>query len=218
MQEVVLSAERRAAQGSAVARRLRRAGRVPAVVYGRRQDPIPVVVDGRDLSAALHTEAGLNAIITLQVDGENVTTLAREVQRNPLRGDIVHVDFVRISLTESVEAEVGLEFVGVPVGVKESGGIVETIRNSVMVEALPASIPSHITLDVSGLDVGDVLRVEDLPVLDGVEYLDEADTTLVTVMVPRAAVAEEEVAAEGEALEAEGGEAAPVAAEDAGEE
>ncbi len=203
MSETTLKATIRTALGSAEARRMRRTGSVPAVLYGRESESTSVTVDGRELYAALHTEAGLNAVITLELDGTPVTTLAREVQRHPLRGDITHLDFIRISLTETVEAEVGIDFEGIPVGVRDDGGIVETIRSTVTIEALPTAIPSSIELDITELTIGDVLRVSDLPVIEGVEYLDDPETSLVTVSVPAAIIAEE---AEEELLEGEEGE------------
>jgi large subunit ribosomal protein L25 len=217
--DTTLNAEVRTALGSAESRRLRRTGRVPATVYGREATPQSVAVNARELHAALHTEAGLNAVITLDVSGEQLTTLAREIQRHPLQGDITHLDFVRISLTETVGAEVGIDFEGVPVGVRDDGGIVETIRASVSIEALPTNIPSSIELDISELGIGDVLRVSDLPVIEGVEYIDDPEAGLVTVSVPAAVVAEEELEEElleGEEVE-EGAEPAEAAVEGADE-
>ena len=218
MSDTTLKAEIRTALGSAESRRLRRRGGVPATVYGRESTPQSVFVDSRELHAALHTEAGLNAVITLTVGGDEVTTLAREIQRHPLRGDITHLDFVRISLTETVSAEVGIDFDGVPVGVRDDGGIVETIRSTVNLQALPTAIPSSIALDISELTIGDVLRVADLPEIEGVEYTDDPEAGLVTVSVPAAVISEE---VEDELLEGEEGvegeedsEAADEAAED----
>ena len=222
MEQIDLAADRRAEKGSPAARRHRRQGLVPATVYGRGLDPQSVTVNARELSNALRTEAGLNAIISLAVNGETVTTLAREIQRHPVRGDIIHVDFVQISLTDTVQAEVGLELVGTPLGVRESGAIVETIRNVVLIEALPAAIPSSIVIDINDLDVGDVVRVADLPAMEGVTYLDDEDTGLISIMVPRV-VEEAEPEVEGEELEEgeevpEGEEGAEEAAEEAGAE
>ncbi|MBT8217242.1 MAG: 50S ribosomal protein L25 [Acidimicrobiia bacterium] len=214
MSETNLKAEVRTARGSAESRRLRRTGHVPATVYGRDSEAQSVTVNARELYAALHTEAGLNAVISLDVEGTELTTLAREIQRHPLRGDITHVDFLRISLTEKVDAEVGIDFEGVPVGVKDEGGIVETIRASVNIEALPTAIPSGITLDISELGIGDVLRVSDLPAIDGVEYTDDPEASLVTVSVPAAVVAEVE---DEELLEGEEGEEGEEAAGEAAE-
>ena len=201
--DTTLKASIRIGRGIADARRLRREGGVPATVYGHEAEPKSVTVGGRELFAVLHTEAGLNAVITLDVDGDEVTSLAREIQRHPVRGDITHVDFIRISLTETVAAEVGIDFEGEPVGVRDDGGIIETIRAVVNVVALPTDIPSSIALDISELTIGDVLRVSDLPVIDGVEYTDDPEASVVTVSVPAAIIAEE---AEEALLEGEEGE------------
>ncbi len=193
MDQVTLRAEVGREIGTRPSRRLRRTGQVPAVVYGRDIDTTSVAVNYRDLRAALTTEAGLNALINLDVDGDSVLTVAREIQRHPVRGEIVHLDFVKISLTEAIEAEVTLEFEGVPIGVTRDAGIVETIRNSVLVEALPTDIPSSITLDISELEIGDTLTVSDLAAIEGVTYLDDEESTLVLVGAPRLEEEEEEV-------------------------
>lgn len=203
MSDTTLKANIRTARGSAESRRMRRAGTVPAVVYGRASEAQSVTVSSRELYAALHTEAGLNAVITLDVDGTEITTLAREVQRHPLRGDVTHLDFIRISLTETVAAEVSVDFEGEPVGVRDDGGIVETIQATVNLEALPTAIPSSISLDISELTIGDVLRVSDLPAIEGVEYTDDPEAGLVTISVPAAVISEE---VEEELLEGEEGE------------
>lgn len=213
--EVTLRAETGREPGSRSSRRLRRQGFVPAVVYGKDTEPISVAVNGRELYAALHTEAGLNAIINLEVGKKKLLTMAREIQRHPVRGDVTHVDFLTISLTEKTQVEVGFEFVGEPEGAKE-GGILETIRSSIEVEALPTDIPPSIPVDVSALNIGDTLRVGDLQPIEGVEYLADEDEPIVTVAVPAAVIAEE--VEEGEELE-EGEEAAEGAEEpEAGDE
>ncbi|HEY5578989.1 MAG TPA: 50S ribosomal protein L25 [Acidimicrobiia bacterium] len=202
--EVTLRAETGRQPGSRASRRIRRAGKVPAVVYGKGGDPITVAVDAQDLYRALHTEAGANAIINLAVEGGGTyTTLAREIKRHPWRGSIDHVDFIRVSLTETVVADVMISFEGTPIGVSTDHGIVETIKNSVQVEALPTDIPPAIPIDISGLGIGEVVRVGDLPEMAGVAYLDDPDTMLATVTLPAAEVALEERAAEA-AAEAEG--------------
>lgn len=200
MDQVTLRAEPRTELGSRVGRRLRRSGSVPAVLYGRGIEPLPVAVDRRALYAVLHTEAGANAIINLEVTGTKkpYLTVAREVQRHPVRGEIAHLDFIGISLDEEIHAEVALEFVGLPVGVKRDAGIVETIRTTTEVAALPLDVPGHITVDISEMQVGDTLRVADLPAIKGVRYVDDPDTDLVSVIIPRVAVEPTaEVALEG---------------------
>jgi large subunit ribosomal protein L25 len=118
--------------------------------------------------------------------------MAKEIQRHPFRSEYYHVDFLAISLTEKVNADVLIHFEGEPAGVREGGAIIETLRNSVEIEALPQEIPSFISLDISDLEIGDTAKVSDLPVLQGVDYLDDPDAPVVTVIIPAAVVADEE--------------------------
>lgn len=210
--ELTLRAETGRPTGSRPARRMRGEGLVPATVYGRDGEPVSVAVNARDLYSILHTEAGMNALITLDIEGgANLLTMAKEIQRHPFRSEYYHVDFLAISLTEKVNADVQIHFEGEPVGVREGGAIIETLRNSVEIEALPQEIPSFISLDISDLEIGDTAKVSDLPVLPGVEYLDDPDAPVVTVIIPAAVVAEEEEE-EGLAEGAEGEEGAESAA------
>jgi large subunit ribosomal protein L25 len=193
MEQVTLRARPRTAFGTRPSRRLRRDGFVPATVYGRNSDAMSIAVDGRELYAALHTEAGRNALINVEIDGaSDVLAVAREVQRHPVRGDVIHLDLIQISLDEAIEAEVALEYVGTPIGVREDGGFVEAIATTVGIEALPTAIPGSIVVDIADLHTGDTLKVSDLPAIEGVVYTDDADRPLVTVLLPRA---EEEVEA-----------------------
>jgi large subunit ribosomal protein L25 len=219
MDQVSLRAEVGRETGSGPTRRLRAAGKVPAVVYGRGIDPVSVAVEQRELYAALHTEAGLNAIINLEVDGSAYTTIAREIQRHPWRGEITHLDFLQISLDEAIESEVAIEFTGTPAGATE-GGIVESVQTSVVISSLPTAIPPSIAIDISALNIGDSLKVADLPEIEGVEYVSDPENTLVTVQVPAAVVAEtpEGELLEGEEAEAGGEEAEEGAAEGAAED
>ena len=162
MDQVTLRAEPRTDFGTRPSRRSRRDGTVPAIVYGRGLDAVAVSVGRRELHSALHTDAGSNALINLDLaGGKTLLTVAREIQRHPVRGDIGHLDFINISLDEKIEAEVGLEFLGTPRGVKVDAGIVETIRASVAVMALPMDIPPHIPLDISAMEVEHVVRMLD---------------------------------------------------------
>jgi large subunit ribosomal protein L25 len=219
MDQVSLRAEPRTIAGTRPSKRLRGAGKVPAILYGRGLDPQALVVDRRELYAALHTEAGSNALINLEVEGTKkpYLTVAREIQRHPVRGEVAHLDFISISLDVKIHAEVGIEFHGVPGPVRTEGALVETIRNSVMVEALPLDIPAHIQLDISAMEVGDTLKVSDLGAIVGVEYLDDEDASIVTVIIPR--IVEEEVKepVEGEVVEGEEGLAGEEAAGDEAE-
>ncbi len=213
MQQETLRARRRVTAGSRPARRLRREGLVPAVVYGRGLPSTPVAIDARELHAVLHGEAGLNAVINLEIEDEQpVLTVARELQRDPVRGVITHLDLIQVSLDEPIEAEVALEFIGTPFGVREEGGMVEVIETTVTVSALPTEIPTAIPIDIAELRVGDALKVGDLPEMAGVVYVSDPDHPLVTILAGSLAEAEEE--AEEEA----GEEAAATPAEEAGDD
>jgi large subunit ribosomal protein L25 len=167
-------------------------------VYGSDIDTIAIHVSERDLYTVLHTEAGMNAIIEVDVEGESVLTVAREIYRHPVKGDIEHLDFIQVSLDTEIEAEVAIDFLGIPFGVTEEGGIVQTIQPSITISALPNAIPSSIELDISAMDLHDTLTVADLPQIDGVTYVTEADYAVVTVSLPAAEIVEEPELEEGE--------------------
>ncbi|WP_420612470.1 50S ribosomal protein L25 [Candidatus Spongiisocius sp.] len=193
MSNVILRAETGRQTGTRRSRRLRRRGMVPATLYGQGSESLSIAVSARDLRSALTTDAGLNAVINLQIGEETHTSLARQLQRHPTRGDIIHLDFLKISLTDEVEAVVAIELVGDPAAIREGGGILETIANTVTVRALVTAIPESIQADISGLGVGDTLRLSDLPAPSGVEYLDDPDQPILVVSLPAIALAEEEV-------------------------
>jgi large subunit ribosomal protein L25 len=218
MQQETLRVRKRVSSGSRPTRRLRREGQVPAIVYGRDLDTVSVRVSDRDLYSILHTEAGLNALINLEIeDGGAVLTVAREVQRDPVRGDITHLDFIKVSLDEEIEAEVSLLLVGTPIGVREDQGLVEAIETTLMIRALPTQIPTAVELDIADLSVGDGLKVADLPQIEGVIYLADEEAPLVTILAPTVVEevveevlegleGEEVEGAEGEAPDSEGAE------------
>ncbi len=220
MSQVSLRAQAGRKPGSRESRRIRRTGRVPAVVYGTDVEPIPLDVDSHDLHMALHTESGSNAIISLEIEhGDTLTTMARVIDRHPFRNEYRHVDFITVDLTKTVTAEVALQFDGTPVGVRE-GGVFSPRRTYVQIEVLPTEIPGFIPLDVSEVQIGGSLRIEDLPGLEGVVYLEESDAVIMSVTTPAAEieepVIEEEELLEGEEL-AEGEEAEEGAEEAEGE-
>jgi large subunit ribosomal protein L25 len=208
MQQETLHATKRVTSGTRASKRLRRDGRVPGVVYGSSIEPQAVHVAVRDLYGVLHTEAGLNAIIELDVEGSSILTVAREVQRHPVRGEIAHLDFIEVRMDTEIDAEVSVEYIGVPEGVKEEDGVVETLEASVMISALPGSIPSHIEVNIEHLGVGDTLKIADLPDIDGVTYLADEDHPLLTVVIPAAIVepVDEIDMLEGDEVEGEAGE------------
>jgi large subunit ribosomal protein L25 len=202
MEQLTLRAAERTESGSRPARRLRRAGRVPANIYGRGMNAQAVTVDRKELYTVLHTEAGLNALINVEIEGADaLLTVAREIQRHPVRGEISHLDFIRVALDEAIEADVSLEPQGIPVGVYQDGGFVEAIATMVNISALPMAIPTSIEYDISEMHIGDTMKVSDLPAIEGVEYLDDPDRPVLSVLAPR--VEEEPEALEGEELEGE---------------
>ena len=209
MQQEALRATKRKTAGTRASKRLRRDGRVPGVVYGTDLDTTAIHVSARDLYAVLHTEAGLNAIIEVEFDGESVLTVAREIYRHPVRGEIDHLDFIKVSLDTEIVAEVQIEFAGTPIGTIEEEGILHILEPSVTITALPNAIPSSIALDISTMALHDTLTVGDLPEIEGVTYVSEDDRAVVTVSVPAAEIIEEPVLEEGEEGEelAEGEEA-----------
>ena len=191
--ETNLKAIVREDMGSAESRRLRKDGNIPAVVYGLGMDPLSVAINAREFRNALKTEAGTNVIINLEVGSDNFTALAREIQKHPYRDEYLHIDLIQIDLTQTVEADVQIDFVGIPIGVKEEGGLVQTINSSISISALPTNIPTSIELDISELNVGDNLTATDVSLPEGVELASEDDDSLlVTITLPRAVVEEEE--------------------------
>jgi large subunit ribosomal protein L25 len=208
--DVVLIAEPRAERGTGPAGRLRRAGRLPAVVYGLGGEPTAVTVPTHDLDLIL--ARGVNSLITLRVGSDDQLALARQVQRDPVRGDLVHVDFVRVSVDVAITADVALVLLGEAEGVK-NGGLLDQQVFTLPVEAKPQDIPASIEFDVSHLELGDQLRVSDLTFPAGVLTTLDPDTLLAAVAVPRGLAGQEE--GEGEPGEATEG-PAESGAEDAG--
>ena len=221
MAEVTLVAESGRATGSAESRRLRAAGRIPAVVYGHGAEARSVSVDARDLRHALSGDAGLNQLLSLHIGSETHLALARALQRHPVRHTVLHVDFQIVRRDEVISAEVPLVLIGEAKAVEQERGIVEQLLNFLTVKATPDKIPGHIEIDISGLTVGEGIRVGDLKLPAGATTEVGAEEIVAQGSVTRAAVEEEaaeaEEAAEGEAAAEEGaagpaGEAAPAEA------
>ncbi|HLW16092.1 MAG TPA: 50S ribosomal protein L25 [Actinomycetota bacterium] len=211
MAEVALKAEVRQERGKGPARRLRAAGKVPATVYGRGMDAVAVTVDARELDHTLSTDAGANVLIDLKVGSDTHLTLARALDRHPIRGTILHVDFLKIARDVAITVDVPVHFDGEAKGVKE-GGVLEHHLWQLHVECLPGNVPERINIDVSAMDIGSIIRVSDVRVPDGVTVLNGEEEIIVTCVVPQILKVEEEVPAE-EAVAAEGeeGEAAEAA-------
>ncbi|MGH2784481.1 MAG: 50S ribosomal protein L25 [Actinomycetota bacterium] len=224
--EVTIQAEARPGTGKGVARKLRSVGKVPAVLYGRGMDPLAVAVDRMSLIRAFKTDAGRNVLIDLEVQGDTHLTLARELQRDPVRGTILHVDFLKIARDEAIEVDVPIHIEGEAPGVKE-GGVIEHHIWSVRVSCLPGNVPERMEADVSKMVIGDMLRVGDLRAVEGVTVLTNPEEAVLGVIVPQILKVEEEAPAaeavegvEGEAAAegAEGEEAAPAEGAEGGKE
>jgi large subunit ribosomal protein L25 len=210
MEEVALAAETGRPTGSAAARRLRATGKIPAVLYGHGIDPQALVVDGRQLRLALNQEAGLNALLTLDVGGQSHLAMARQLQRHPVRGTVDHVDFVIVRRDEIVSAEVPVHLVGEATAVNRADGLVEQQVFTLTVLATPGNIPTSIEVDISGLTIGDAIRVGDLPLPAGVTTEIDPEEPVVAGQASRVAADIEEAEAAEPAVD----EAAPVGADE----
>ena len=208
---VPLQGRVRPARGKGPARQARRDGEIPGVMYGSGETPVALAVPRREFDLAMKTAKGSNVIVGLALDGgAPQTAIIREVQRDPISHDILHLDFHHISLTETVKVEVVVHLVGVPDGVKNGGGVLEHISRTIEIECLPTEIPGHLEADVSALGIGDSIHVSDL-VVDKGTVLTDADVTIATVVPPTKAVeaipgeaaakAEPEVIAKGKPTE-----------------
>jgi large subunit ribosomal protein L25 len=185
--------------GKGGARKARAAGQIPAVLYGHGETPIPVAIGSRDFEIALHKHEGGNPIVNLALAGSEYTALIRAVQYDPVTHAILHLDFQHISLTETVEVKVALHFEGLAIGVKDGGGILESIMRDVEVRCLPTAIPPSISVDVSRLNIGDSIHVSEL-VVPNVVILTDPTAAIVTVVPPT--VMEEKPAEEAAVAEA----------------
>lgn len=190
MANATLAAELRTETGKGVARKLRAAGRVPAVIYGHNREPQSLTVDGRELGRLLDKITAGSTVVELAVDGKTARTLIREIQRHPVKRTLVHVDFQELVAGEKVTVQCPLVFVGTPEGVRNQGGIFEEILREVSISVDPASIPNHIDVDVSKLTIGHPIHVRDLTLPAGVTVLDDADLTVCAVAGTRAEASE----------------------------
>lgn len=194
-----LNAEKRDATGKGVARKLRAAGRLPAVVYGQGEEALAITLDAAETEYLFHNISVENTIVDLTVEGEGASfqTLVREIQVHPFRPDVLHVDFYRLQKGVKVDVEIPVHLNGVPKGVKSGGGVLQQVIHELPVSVIPAKIPESFEIDVSALEVGDSIHVSDLELPDGVEEIGlDPERTICTVLVPRAEPAEGEEEAE----------------------
>ena len=196
--DIVVEAQERSDLGKNASRRLRKDGGVPGVVYGLDRPPFPVGIGARRIEEVLKLETGRNTIFTMSLTGQDRSraVMIKALQRDPVTERLVHVDFIRVDLAKSVRVSVPLRLLGIAEGVKTEGGILEFVLRQVEVECLPSDIPEHIDLDVSALHLNQHLSVKDLPVRERVTILDDPDSIVCVVAVPKeeAAPVVEEVA------------------------
>jgi large subunit ribosomal protein L25 len=190
------------------ARRVRRDGKIPAVIYGAGKDSMSISVDPRVVSRILNSETGHNTIFDLSLGGEKTKAMIVDWQYEPIKGSLLHIDLKRIALDKVLKVSVPIFLVGEAAGVKQEGGIMEQMLREVDIECLPADIPSHIDADVSQLTFGKVLRVSDLPHSEKLKFLTDANLPVAhitsvkeeVVATPDAAAADAATPAEPEVI------------------
>lgn len=195
--QVTLTAETRTELGKGPTGRLRRTGRVPGIVYGFEVEPTAVHVDALELYHALHTEAGRNVMIRLELDGDTTLVFARDLQIHPIRQEVVHVDFLAVDRNAQVSVEVPVHLTGED-ETADDDGVLNQVLYTVPIAVKPLDVPNYLELDVTGMGIGDVKRVEDLTLPPGADFEIEPERTVVTVNAP---ISEDEL----ETLEAEVG-------------
>ncbi len=216
MADLILKTDTTRELGTRPSRRLRREGRVPGVVYGMGGDSVAVAVDARDLWSVLNTDAGLNALLTLEVDGDRQLGLVKELQHHPIRNEVIHVDFIRVDADVAVEVEVRMVLEGDASAVTNEEGVVEQAAFSIRVLAKPDAIPNELTIDISEMTMGDTLRAGDIALPDGVELVGDPEEAVASTSTAVMQIEEPEVDEEAEVEFDEDGQ--PIVSEDADEE
>ncbi len=196
MEKVVIKASKRDVRGKQV-RAMRQVGKLPGVIYGRHTEPVNITMDARSVGVTL-SKVGSSSLITIDVDGKEYPVLVRERQRNYIRGNLIHVDFLAVSLTEKIKAEVRIELTGMSLAVKDSDAVLVTGLHTLSVECLPADLPEHITVDISPLvKVGDSIHVRDVSLGDKVRILTNEDDMIVNATYAKIEVEAPVAAVEG---------------------
>jgi len=207
MPEVVVAKPREGKFNKNAARRVRVAGKIPAVLYGPGHDPVAIEVDPKQINRILFSETGHNTIFDVEITGQSAAkAMIVDWQREPLKDLLIHIDLKRIALDKALRVKVRVKLQGIPLGVKNSGGILDQVLRQVEIECLPADIPSHIDVDVSDLEMHGVLRVSGLPHTEKIKYLNSEDATVAHVVSIREeapTAAEVEAAATAAATAAE---------------
>ena len=203
MATVSLSANSRDSKGKGAARTLRSQGQIPAVIYGHGRDPQPLALNARDLDKLLSHIQAESTVIEVTVGGHTAKTLIREIQRHPIKRQILHVDFQALVAGEKVTVSIPIVLQGIPEGVRLEGGVLDQTLREIEIEVDPSNIPDHIEYDVTNMVIGDSVHVSDLKVPEGVEVQDDPETSVAVLAAPRAVI--EETPAVAEAVEGEEG-------------
>lgn len=203
MATVSFNATARDVSGKGAARSLRRQGQVPAVIYGHGRDPQPLSLNARDLDKLLGHIQAESTVIEVSVGGQTAKTLIREIQRHPIKRQILHVDFQALVAGEKVTVSIPIVLTGVSEGVRLEGGVLDQTLRELEIKVDPSNIPDHVELDVTNMVIGDSLHVSDIKLPEGVEVLDDPETSVAVLAAPRAVI-EEAPAAEAVEGAAEG--------------
>jgi len=203
MATVSLSANAREGKGKGAARSLRSQGQVPAVIYGHGRQPQPLALNARDLDKLLSHIQAESTVIEVTVGGQTAKTLIREIQRHPIKRQILHVDFQALVAGEKVTVSIPIVLLGVPEGVRLEGGVLDQTLREIEIEVDPSNIPDHVEYDITNMVIGDSVHISDLKVPEGVEVIDDPETSVAVLAAPRAVI--EEVAAVAEPVEGEAG-------------
>ncbi|MFI5044902.1 MAG: 50S ribosomal protein L25 [Acidimicrobiales bacterium] len=218
MPDLILTATTGRETGSSDSRRLRHQGRVPAIIYGLGESPLSVSVNSRDLRRVLTTDAGVNALIDLEVDGAGTfATVIKDFQRHPVRRDVMHIDFLRIDRTKPIEVEIPIHLVGEAKEVNAAGGLTELRLNALKILVRADEIPDSIEVDITDMTMDMIIHVSDLTLADGVTVVTDESEAVVSAELTRAALGpeDEEAEAEGVGEEAEGDAEASAEGDDA---
>ena len=196
--EAVVATPREGRFNKNAARRVRVAGKIPAVVYGAGQESVAVAVDPKVITRILHSDSGHNTIFDLNVEGSAVVkAMIVDWQHEPIKGKLLHIDLKRIAMDKAMRVSVPIQLVGTPIGVKSQGGILEHVLREVEIECLPGDIPSHLDVDVSNMELHGLIHVSDLPHSGSIKFLEDENATVahVTVIKEEVVAVEEVVAA-----------------------
>lgn len=182
---ITVKGEKREVFGKNASRRIRREGKVPAIIYGANTPNIPLIVPKKDIINILKSDTGENTIFRLSFNSESRDTMIKELQKDPVTDEILHMDLIQIAMDKAIQVSVPVVHVGEAVGVKSEGGFVDFVNREIEVECLPKNIPEHIEVDISSLHIHQSIKIEDVKLPEEVEIISDKDTILILINVPR---------------------------------